>query len=544
MQHFVRYPHLKLILMSVLCSLSAIVGAQEAQLFNVYSGRLNTEQQQLINTLESSQTTKRTRVATIPEGVFNNSKLTANLFEDQNMTFQASDIGTSGVSARTWTGVSPEYLGSAAVVIHGKRISAHISSVDGSFEIIPLDDQGTHLIIEHDLAKYGNCGNDENIPRIENNNESTNPVIQIEKERPQRTSESSECRIRLLVAYTPDAQTNTLSTYNRTMIEHVELAILQMNQGYANSLADQRVELAYLYKTTDVETGNSTNDINDLRDTSDGKWDEIHDLRNQYDADMVALITDGSYSDMCGRAYGFDYELEENMFQITEYNCAVANFSLAHEYGHLQGCRHNVDANETPFAFGHGYNQGGVYQTIMAVCCGGSRVNYWSNPYVYYPSQGMMGTLNFNYNTKALNISDSTVAHHRINPSSIDSYNMIGDDYLVHRNSTGVITTADTTISGGCLTLQSEVKVRLAAGFRSYNGSHGNYRIATGCTNPAPLTTDVEDLAPQRDSPPKTFNQGPDESLSTRPLIRERARDQRQLSTNKPGAIKEQLEKH
>ena len=364
------------------------------------------------------------------------------------------------------------------------------------------------------------------MPRIKNNNDIEISEKPIEKDQPQRISGASECRIRLLVAYTPGAQNNTMSTYNRTMIEHIELAVLQMNQGYANSLVNQRVELAYLYKTSDEETGNDSNDINDLRDTSDGKWDEIHDLRNLYAADMVALITDGSYSGTCGRSYGFNYELAANMFQITEYNCAVANFTLAHEYSHLQGCRHDVDVTDTPFDYGHGYSQGSSYRTIMAVCCGGPRVNYWSNPYVYYSGVGMMGTLNFNYNALALNTSDSTVVHHRITPSTIDSDNMLADDHLVNNSTSGLVITTDTTMNGGCLILQSETKVRLSPGFRAYNGSHGNFRISSGCSEPAPLTSTSPNSTAQRDGRPVVKSENPSTEINpSKAISSNRSRD-------------------
>jgi peptidyl-Asp metalloendopeptidase len=500
----------RLFIISVFYCVCAISHAQQTTLFDAFTGELNPSQQELINTLESHQTTKRTRVVSIDKSVFGQSEITANLFNDQTLTFYSRDIGTSGVSCRTWTGNSPENLGSVAIIINGNRISAHMTSSEGSFEIFPLDNFGMHVILEHDLSQYGSCGNAENTPRSIDNNESEFEFeFEVKKERPQRTPGSNECRIRLLVAYTPGAQINTMSTYNRTMIEHIELAILQMNQGYANSLADQRVELAYLYKTTDEETGNSTTDINDLRDTSDGKWDEIHDFRNQYNADMVALVTDGSYPDMCGRAYGFDYDLGTDMFQITEYNCAVANFTLAHEYGHLQGCRHNVDSEITPFPFGHGYSQGAIYQTIMAVCCGGVRVNYWSNPYIYYPGTGMMGTLNLNYNTLALNTSDSTVAHHRLTPSTIDSDDNLADDHLVNSNTSGLVIATDTTLSGAYLILQSETKVKLAAGFRAYNGANGNYLISAGCSDAISLISAPTGIVKQRDSQPEHISPNP-----------------------------------
>ncbi|RLD18628.1 MAG: hypothetical protein DRI69_10005 [Bacteroidetes bacterium] len=510
MQKIVLHLNKKLIVISVFFCLCSMSNGQETSLLNAYRGDLNPAQQKVVNTLNAHRTTKRTRVATIIKEIFEQGQITANLFSDQNMLFSTQDIGITGVSNRSWTGNSIENLGSMAVIINGRRISAHITSVEGNFEIIPLDNNGTHLILEHDLSHHGTCGTNELAPAIINTDEPDNSAFPIEVSRPQRTSVQSECRIRLLVAYTPGAKTNTMSTYHRTMIEHTELAILQMNQGYANSLVNQRVELAYLYETTDEETGNDSDDINDLRDTSDGKWDEIHDLRDLYSADMVALITDGSYTGTCGISYGFNYELEANMFQITEYNCAVANFTLAHEFSHLQGCRHDIDANVTPFDFGHGYSQGDVYRTIMAVCCGSPRVNYWSNPYVYNPGTGMMGTLNFNYNALALNNSDSTIAHHRITPSSINSDHMLGDDHLANNNTLGFLIATDTTMQGSCLILQSATKVRLADGFRAYNGSHGTYRISPGCTEAAPLTSTTRpDIALQRDSRPLVHTVNP-----------------------------------
>jgi len=506
MQKIVLLHKKELIFIAVFYCLCAISFAQETRMLDDFTGDLSVGQQELINTLESHQSTKRTRVATIRKSAFRQAKLTANLFIDRKITFQPHDIGTTGVNNRTWTGISEEKLATAAVIINGNRISAHFASVEGSFEILPLDNHGTHLIIEHSASGNGTCGNNETDPGNLNDSE-----IQTGENHIQRTPPSGECRIRLLIGYTPGAQANTMATYNRTMIEHVELAILQMNQGYANSLANQRVELAHLYKTTDEETGNSTNDVNNLRNTDDGQWDEIHDLRNLYNADMVALITDGSYVDLCGRAYGFNYELEANMFQITEYNCAVSNFTLAHEFGHLQGCRHNVDANDTPFTYGHGYSQGGVFQTIMAVCCGGARVNYWSNPYVYYPGVGMMGTIDFSYNTQALNASYATIAQHRLAPSSIASDAMLQDDHLTSSSAFGQVVATDIAMSGGYLILQSGTKVRLTPGFRAYNGSLGNFRIEPGCTEPIPLASNPPDEVTQRDARPVS---APDVQLS------------------------------
>jgi len=150
----------------------------------------------------------------------------------------------------------------------------------------------------------------------------------------------------------------------------------------------------------------------------------------------------------------------------------------------------------------------------MAVCCGGPRVNYWSNPYVYYPGTGMMGSLNFNYNALALNISDSTVAHHRLTPSSIDSDNVLTDDHLINNHTSGLVIATDTTMTGGSLILQSETKVRLAAGFRAFNGSFGYYRISSGCSESDPLNSSPPSTVVQRDARPVTQIANPSTEIS------------------------------
>ena len=136
MQKIVLHVYKELILTSVLFCLWMMGQGQETRLFNAFTGELNPAQHKLVNTLNSHLTTKRTRVATIQKSVFEQNEITTNLFDDQSMLFTAHDIGQTGVNYRTWTGNSSEYLGSAAVIINGDRISAHFTSVEGSLLLL------------------------------------------------------------------------------------------------------------------------------------------------------------------------------------------------------------------------------------------------------------------------------------------------------------------------------------------------------------------------------------------------------------------------
>ena len=103
-------------------------------------------------------------------------------------------------------------------------------------------------------------------------------------------------------------------------------------------------------------------------------------------AQVVFLLT--TVSDYCGLS---DVILADksNAFAVINYICAVGNFSLAHEFGHLLGLRHEraADKDDRPFRNGHGYVYKNEWRTIMATrkaCTSCPRIPFWSNPSVKY----------------------------------------------------------------------------------------------------------------------------------------------------------------
>ena len=481
-----------------------LIYGQSGNLFGVYEKALTSREQAVVQTLTEMPATKRLKVASIDPVSFRAQVVNANLFDDAQYEFRKQTL-SGRTQFNSWCGETENSPGSAAFLINQSRVSGLISSPEGRFELIPLNDNGGHVIIEYQSDQFGGCGNNNRDPLQLDDQQS--PPINKRKNKPSvRSIDQSECVVRLLIGYTPAAKENTMSVYNRTMVEHVNLAVLLMNQSYVNSQVDQRVELAFLYEVSDEESENSTEDVNALRDSTDGRWDEIHEYRDQFSADLVALITGGFYTGECGRAYGFNYDEESDMFQVSEYNCAVSNLTLAHEFGHLQGCRHEIDGSTIPFEFGHGYNQGGYYRTIMAVCCGEERLNYWSNPYIYYESVGPMGTLNFNNNAQALNISYPVVADHRMNPDNLTSETMLLTDHAITGTTMGDVHSSDTTMLDGSLIFQSESKITLTSGFKAYNGSMGKFMIIDGCDDITPIKEQNTTKPLQRDAPAKTVS--------------------------------------
>ena len=216
-----------------------------------------------------------------------------------------------------------------------------------------------------------------------------------------------DCKIRVLVLYTPEAQ-SLVSNVKNTILTAVALT----NQSFVNSQINYRIELVYAGQTNYTESGFST-DLSRFRTSGDGYMDEVHSLRNKYSADVcVLLISDSLY---CGLASGIGVSAANAFCAVsTKGTCATTNYSFAHEIGHLLGCRHDpyVDNSSTPYAFGHGYvNPSNTWRTIMAYknACGSCpRLLYWSNPNVNYNGEPM-GTIANNNNTRVWNERSNTV---------------------------------------------------------------------------------------------------------------------------------------
>jgi hypothetical protein len=200
--------------------------------------------------------------------------------------------------------------------------------------------------------------------------------------------------IDVLVAYTSEARSAAGGT--SAMLNLIDLAISETNTGYSNSYVDQRVRLVQTVEVSYSEAGFDWYiALSRLKQTEDGHMDNLHDLRDQYSADMVLLIVeDYSY---CGLAYlmtNVSTSFSSWAFSIVNRLCATGYYTFAHELGHNMGSHHNRANAGTQGAYPYSYGFQALdysFRTIMAYNCPGgcSRVNYWSNPNLTYYGQPM-----------------------------------------------------------------------------------------------------------------------------------------------------------
>ena len=236
--------------------------------------------------------------------------------------------------------------------------------------------------------------------------------------------------IDVLVVYTPLARTNA---GGQAAIEaKIDLAAAETNTGYANSGVNQRIRLAHKAEVSYDEAGfDWSTALSRLQNPSDGYIDNVHTLRDTYQADEVVMIV--SNFDYCGIGYlmttvstGF----APYSFCVVSSDCATGYYSFAHEMGHNMGSHHDRANASGPGAYSYSYGYQApnkAFRTIMAYDCPGgcTRVNYWSNPNISYAGQptGIVQTaVNSADNHMSLNNTAFTVANFRssASPSTIN----------------------------------------------------------------------------------------------------------------------------
>lgn len=335
-------------------------------------------------------------------------QVSLNIFPDARFTGLVDKVEKSGATT-SWTGALSEVEGGYFYLVVSEGVFiAHVASPEGVYEISSVG-EGVYQAIQIDQSVFTDD------PPVEM------PVGQIPAEADAPAKGDSGATIDIMVVYTSAALSGEGSL--AALKARVALAVTETNTSYANAGVTTRLRLVHMEQVTYTESGDIAVDVGRLAGTSDGYMDVVHSLRNTYGADMVGLIVEngGGY---CGMATSI-MSTAANAFQVTARSCATGYYSFGHEFGHLQGARHDpyVDNSTTPYAFGHGYvNPGSTtptrWRTVMAYndrCsdygfnC--TRLQYWSNPSKTYGGLSMGNSASQNY--AVLNITDTTVANFR-----------------------------------------------------------------------------------------------------------------------------------
>lgn len=261
--------------------------------------------------------------------------------------------------------------------------------------------ENSHLLIEEDLHQSDklSCKVDDRFV-VGDTSEDASSTLQYSA--PSKNQETSV--IDVMIVYTPNAEdwANTFSSGIDNIINQ-SMAVAQVAAD--NSEIDIDFRLVHSRQVSYNESGNSVLDLQRLTaspvfnpwgEETSGFMDEVHQWRDIYGADLVALFTETS--DVGGIAWVITATsgLPHYAFSISNIKQAAGR-THAHEMGHNFGNAHSRNQNQNPANDGNGRgifpystgwrwtgNDGRSYASVMTYLEGSDEVLVFSNPDVLH----------------------------------------------------------------------------------------------------------------------------------------------------------------
>ena len=139
----------------------------------------------------------------------------------------------------------------------------------------------------------------------------------------------------------PSAVTNAAGSAASIQAD-IMASVADTNLCYRNSKVNVQLRLVHMEEIVYTPTGLLNTDLDRLKEKADGYMDSVHTTRDQYGADLVALLT--TTSDNGGLASTMSHPnlgFESSGFSVNVWDQIRApSYTLAHEIGHM-GCLHN-----------------------------------------------------------------------------------------------------------------------------------------------------------------------------------------------------------
>jgi peptidyl-Asp metalloendopeptidase len=349
-----------------------------------------------------------------------------NLFEDVrlNASILRRDSRGIGTSSEVWTGelTGVPYSNVVLLIAPSGDTSLQVLLPGRNYTVQPIDG-GLYRISEIDT--YVQRGYDDAVV-IEPNTLQAAQVL----DRVNSPREDSGDVIDVMVVYTPKAA--SFFGGQSFMELAIENTVALTNKTYENSGVSFRVRLVH---TAQVDYNEQVfRDLDRLSDPSDGYMDEVHALRDQYAADLVALIPGNSAEirGYCGIAFlPTSLPAPNAAFSVTEALC-ISDITFAHELGHTMGKAHDrANAGSAVHPYAYGYQDlanppgadWGDFVTVMAYSDGGEcppifqpgvcpAIAWWSNPNQTFNGKPL-GTADEN-NALSLNQTAQLIANYRV----------------------------------------------------------------------------------------------------------------------------------
>jgi len=305
--------------------------------------------------------------------------------------FDRFDPNQNGV---TWVGhLNGSPLSPVTLVYSGGVLTGTIVAPQGMFQIRP----GSEAVQQANPQRSGTAHEIVEVDQSAHMREADPLIPQITPEAIAAARDDSVADvgdvIDVMVLYTPLAQLHAGSA--AAMANLINLSMSETNTSYVNSDITHRVRLVHSALVEYTEVGNFGTNLTNLRTGAGAGLAGVAALRNQYGADLVAMLVHPTAPTACGIAYvmtTLSTAFAPFGYSVTDTACLSPNFTFAHELGHNMGAQHDwyVSTAMLPFTYAHGFvntDVGFRWRTIMSYndrCsiqgfnC--SRLLSWANP--------------------------------------------------------------------------------------------------------------------------------------------------------------------
>jgi hypothetical protein len=270
-------------------------------------------------------------------------QLELRLFEDVVLEAQIANVttyssGTVGMTAQ----MEGEFAGVLYLTYSGNELRISADVLGGNDYYVRFDPSTKqHIALEVDRAAsdYLECKDCAELKnRVETAPAST-PVVNDGPE--QMANDSSDVVVDVMVVYTPAAKAYEGSVSG--IYNNIAMAMQKANTVHGNSDTQVILNLVHVAETAYVESGSGNTDLRRLTYTGGvySDMDEVHDLRDEYGADMVCLFADVDYTG--GIAWLLDSSSGEPdlAFSMARIQQSDWSYTVVHEWGHNMGCGHS-----------------------------------------------------------------------------------------------------------------------------------------------------------------------------------------------------------